>query len=268
LTRWLLNTFPTWALSLLGVGCSATVAAAGLLLVRKRFPGLMRAQLNEVAGIAIGVLAAIYGIILGFVIVSLYEGFQAAAANVQAASAELIQLYEDTSRLPIAGAMKVELRTYVADVRFREFPLMRDGRGYARIGDKHIGDMYRVLASYNPTTPSQTAFYNDAVARLNDVVASRLRRLFDASEQIPTPFAALLLVGGALLVAALWLLDVASLRLHLTLVLAVTVILSLSVILAIELDNPFSGGISVSSRPFAQDKLADLHATPADVGGP
>lgn len=62
---------------------TATVAAAGFLLVRKRLPGLMRAELSEVARIAVGVLAAIYGIILGFVIVSRYASFQAATGNVQ-----------------------------------------------------------------------------------------------------------------------------------------------------------------------------------------
>lgn len=59
--------------------------------------------------------------------------------------------------MPIAGRMQAELRTYVANVRFPEFPTHPYGQSYAQIGEKHIGDMYRVLQSYNPHTASQTA---------------------------------------------------------------------------------------------------------------
>jgi len=170
LARSLLNTLPTWVLALAGVGGAAALAVAGLLLVRKRFPELGRTEINDVAGIAIGVLAAVYGIILGFVIVSLYEDFTAAEANVVSEAAQLIQLYEDTRGMPIARAMQDEIRTYVANVRFREFELMKEGKSYAQLGDKHVGDMYRVLRGYSPTTENRVAFYEDAVTQLNAVV--------------------------------------------------------------------------------------------------
>jgi hypothetical protein len=268
LTRWLLNTFPAWALALLGVLCSGSLAVAGLLLFRKRFPKLAGASgLNEAAGITIGVLAAIYGITLGFVIVTLYENFESAQSAVQDSASQLVQLYRDTSGLPIAKAIRGEMTTYVANVRFREFPLMREGKSFDQVGDLHITHMYEILQDYQPRTPAQVAFYGDAIGRLDDVVAARMHRLFASGQELPLPFDILLFVGAALLVGSLYLLNVDSRRVHLTLVLGVTLILSLSLTLAIELDNPFAGSVSVSSQPYSQDVLASLHATPAEADG-
>ena len=265
MARSALNTLPTWTLALIGVGGCAALAVAGLLLVRRRFPELGHTEINDVAGIAIGVLAAVYGIILGFVIVSLYEDFTAAEANVVGEAAQLIQLYEDTRGMPIADAMRDEMRTYVANVRFREFELMKDGKRYTQLGDKHIGDMYRVLRGYSPTTQSRVAFYEDAVSQLNAVVSSRIQRLHHATQELPAPFTVLLLVGAALMIASMYLLAVPKLHIHVTIVIAVAVLTSFNLLIAMALDHPFSGDVSVSSQPVGQDKLSELHATPADA---
>ncbi len=84
------------------------------------FPGCCEPSSTRSPGSRSACTPAICGIILGFVSVSLYEGFQPAADIVQTAPAQLIQLYEDTSRLPVAGPMENELRTYVVSVRLRE----------------------------------------------------------------------------------------------------------------------------------------------------
>jgi hypothetical protein len=264
MVRSLLNTLPTWTLALIGVGGCAALGAAGLLLVRKRFPELGRTETNDVAGVAIGVLAGVYGIILGFVIVSLYDDFTAAEANVVSEAAQLIQLYEDTRGMPIASAMEDELRGYVANVRFREFERMREGESYARLGD-HVSARYRVLRGYSPTTENRVAFYEDAVSQLNAVVASRIERLHHASPELPMPFAVLLLVGAALLIASLYVLAVPKLHIHMTIVTPVAVLTSFCLLIAVALDHPFSGDISVSDEAFARHKLVDLEVTPADA---
>ena len=183
-------------------GC-AGLAAVGLHLLRRRFPALASQEINDVAGVAIGVLAAVYGIILGFVIVALYQDFTDAETNVQSEASQLIQLYEDTRGMPIADRIEEELRTYVANVRYREFPRMKEGLRYEQLGSRHVGDMYEVLRSHSPK-------------------------------------------GRAI-------------------VIAVAVLTSFNLLIAVVLNHPFSGDVSVSSDAFAQDRLAELHATPADA---
>jgi uncharacterized protein DUF4239 len=266
--RTLLNTFPTSVLAIFGVGGTACIASLALLYFRKRFPEFARVESNDVAGVAIGVIAAIYGITLGFVIVVLYEEFNGAQANVQAESGHLVQLYQDTSALPIAKAMQTQMRGYVADVVFREFPKMRAGVSFGQLGDQRVVNMYSVLQGYAPRTANQVAFYNDALANLDGVATARLTRLDQATEQLPTPFAVLLLIGDILVIGSLYLLHVPDRRVHLALILGVSILTSFTLLTAVALDHPFSGDVSVSSESFLHDQLGTLHPTPANEYGP
>lgn len=49
MTRWLLNTFPTWLLALLVVGVLVGLAAAGQHAVRRRWPRTAEGEHNDVA---------------------------------------------------------------------------------------------------------------------------------------------------------------------------------------------------------------------------
>ena len=191
MTRTLLNTFPTWLLAIVTVGGAVALSVGGLALVRRRFPSLSQHGPNDVIGVVIGVLAAVFGILLGFVTVSLYDSFTDAKATVRSEATELIQLYNDSRAFPAASAAAVEreIKSYIAAVRFSEWETMREGEADSRVGDKHVADLYRVLREYEPQTGSQTAFYADAVTRLNDIVDARRSRLNDASERCPGRFA-------------------------------------------------------------------------------
>jgi hypothetical protein len=266
-TRAVLNSMPTWALALLVVGGSVAIAAAGLVVVRRRFPELDQHGINDVAGVVIGVLAAVFGIILGFVTVSLYESFTDAQHNVQTEATEVIQLYEDTRAFPpaIARAAAEEIKTYVATVRFREWPQMRTGDNDPGRSRQHIVHLYDVLRDYEPKTPSQTAFYADAISRLNDIVDARRTRLDQAAESLPGAFWTMLVVGSWMLIASLYLLGAANRRLHMILVVAVAVITSFNLLIVVALDHPFSGDISVTTAPFEGGLFDKLHVTRADL---
>ena len=267
MTRALLNTIPTWLLAVAMVGGTAGVAVLGQTLVRRRLPELEKHAINDVAGVVIGVLAAVFGIILGFVTVSLYETFTDAQATVEREATELIQLLEDTRSFPprTAAAIEGEIRSYIAAVRFSEWERMRDGEADANVGNEHVSDLYRKLAAYEPDTAARTAFYADAVARLNDVVDARRARLSYAAEELPGAFWLMLVVGTVLLISSLYLLGAANRRLHTIMVVAVAVLTSFNLLIVVALDHPFSGDITVSNAPFAQEQLRSLHVTRADL---
>ena len=270
MTRTLLNTFPTWLLAIVTVGGAVALAVGGLALVRRRFPGLEKHGVNDVVGVVVGVLAAVLGILLGFVTVSLYENFTEAEKTVQREATEVIQLYDDSRAFapPADAAVEREIKSYVAAVRFVEWEKMREGGDDTQVGDDHIADLYRVLREYEPKTAAQSAFYTDAVGRLNDVVDARRARLSEASEEMPGAFRIMLVLGAALLIASLYLLGTANRRLHTILVVSVAVITSFNLLIVAALDHPFSGDISVSNEPFNQQRLKLLHVTPADVNDP
>lgn len=270
MTRALLNAFPTWLLGIVIVGAAVAVSVGGLVLVRRRFPELERHGLNDVIGVAIGVLAAVFGLLLGFVTVSLYDNFTDAQATVQREATEVIQLYNDSRAFapPADAAVLRELKSYVAAVRFVEWDRMREGDSDMRVGSEHITDLYRVLQDYEPKSNTQNAFYGDAVGRLNDIVDARRSRLTQAEEELPGAFSIMLLLGTALLIASMYLLATTNRRLHTILLVGVAVLTSFNLLIVAALDHPFSGDISVSNEAFNQGRLKALGITPADIDNP
>ncbi|MBW8826306.1 MAG: DUF4239 domain-containing protein [Acidobacteria bacterium] len=93
MSRWLLNHVPTLGLAAIIIGGFVGMAVVGTLLVRKRLPSWVSGADNDVAGVLLGVVGGVYGIMLAFVIVALWESFQDAERTVTTEATEVSQLY-------------------------------------------------------------------------------------------------------------------------------------------------------------------------------
>ena len=259
MTRWLLNTFPTWALAIIVVGTLVLFAAVGQYFVRRRWPQTAEGENNEVAGVLLGLVGAVYGILLAFVIVALYEDHQAAKGVVREEATEVEQIHRASAAFPGAVRREVrgELNDYVRTVVVTEWELMEDGRFSPRAWGR-VDALYATLQAYRPRTESESAFYGEAVAKLDDLVAARRERLHFAEESLPGAFQALIVGGALLLVAFMFLIGIRSLRMQMTMVVSLAALVGVNVLLVVLLDHPFSGEVAVSSHPFQEVALAVL----------
>jgi hypothetical protein len=256
---WLLNTFNVWQLGVILVGGPIILADGGLLVVRRLVPHLAQGIHNDIAGVVINLLAVVYGIVLAFVIVIVYQDFKAAESSVRDEATQLAQVYRDSQALSpeVAKRMKDQVVAYAAAVRIEEWPAMRHGHD-AEHAWQHIEDMYTVLERYNPRTESQKTFYAEAVAKLNELVGSRRGRLNDAAEGLPGEFQVMLIGGALMLIGFLYFLGSRSLRTQLLMLTATASLLGFNLLLILVLDHPFAGSIAVSSAPFTRGSLAHL----------
>jgi len=257
--RWLLNNLSTWELGVMIVGGFVVLALAGLYVVRRWYPSLQETGENDVAGVILGVLAAIYGIVLAFVIVSLYEDFRKAGSDVRIEATALSKVYRDSRGFAPAeaAAVKTDTANYIVAVTKDEWPAMAHGRESETTWHA-LDAFYTTLEDYQPQTESQKIFYAEAVARLNDLAGAHRERLNDAEESLPVTFEILLVGGAFLLLGCTFLFGVRNRRLHATLVLAIAVLLGFNLLLALVLDYPFSGEVVVSKAPFTTGALADF----------
>jgi hypothetical protein len=249
--RWLLNTFPTWQLAVLIVGGLTALALSGLFLIRRYLPQLSRAESNDVAGIAVGLLAAVYGIVLAFVIVAMYDDFKDAEGTVGREATEVTQLYTDVDAFPspLRDELKHAIAAYVTTIRGGEWKAMRNGHEAPR-AEADLRRIAHLLQGFDPRTQSDRGFYAEAIAKLDDAVGERERRLDAARESLPGTFQVLLIGGGLLLVGSLYFVAVPSARGQTLLVGGVAALIGLNLMLALLLDLPFSGQLDVSSSPF------------------
>jgi hypothetical protein len=266
LNRWLLNTFTTTELAVIVVGGAVLVAAGGLVLVRRWVPSDARIENNEVAGVLLGLLGAFYGIVLGFVIVVLFEDLRAANQSVKDESTALAQLYRATDLFPHGARIGVgkAVAQYAITVRTDEWPLMRTGKESER-AHLLLGSIYSEIESVTPKTDAQNIFYAQAVDKLGVLVAARRTRLNASTEELPGVFQVLLLGGGLVLLLFLYFFGMTNFRAHLVMVVGVASVLAFSLLLALMLAYPFSGQIAVSSEPF---KLGIIGRLDANTGLP
>ena len=248
---WLLTHFSTPSLVALVIGGLTGVAVLGCLVVRRAFPSLADGAYNELSGILIGIFAAVYGVLLAFVIVILWESRGAASSAVAGEASALSQVLDDSRGMPpaIHRAMSDAVGRYVDAVTTDEWPRMSRGEPSAATGSALDG-MFAVLRAHAPKDSAEGAFYSDAVTSLNQVAAGRRARLAASTESLP-PLLAALTVGGAFAFIPLtYLFGTRRGPAQVAFVGVCTAVVGLGLLLAVVLDRPFLGPMALDSGPF------------------
>ncbi|WP_327283891.1 MULTISPECIES: DUF4239 domain-containing protein [unclassified Streptomyces] len=261
---WLLNTFSTLTLGVLLVGGFVALAVAGSIAARRRFPHLAGGEHNEMVGVALGMFGAIYGIILAFVVVTLWTQLENTQTVVATEATDLALVVRSAEAFPPAERARVEraVGDYVHAVVEVQWPKMRDGLPSYDATAEQTHGLYRALQAYEPAGARSETFYEEAAGRLNDVAAQRRARITMAETSLPV-LLQVLVYGGALVILPLtFLFGLRSLKMQLLFVSAVAGLIGFSLLLVMALDRPFAGDLSVSPAPYKEAALAQFWPAP------
>ncbi|GHE91477.1 hypothetical protein GCM10018785_67500 [Streptomyces longispororuber] len=255
---WLLNHLSTPVLALIIVGGIVALALAGSVLAYRWHPALAEGEHNDMVGAGLGMFAAIYGIILAFVVVTLWTEADEAETVVANESTYLAQMVRDSRAFPPAQRARMEgaVSAYVHAVAEVQWPLMREGRPRYGATEKAMDDMFAALNAFEPRTERQKAFHRETISDINKVVAERRARITKAQQSLPGLFK-VQAYGGALVVIPLtFLYGNKSRRVRLLFVGSVAALVGFSLLLVLVLDHPFSGDISVPPDAYKEGALA------------
>jgi hypothetical protein len=259
MTRWLLNTFPTWGIAVIVIGVLVLATLAGLWAVRRWLPGIREGEQNEFTAVMNGVIAAVYGVFLAIAIVALYEQMHETEADVRVEAGILATLARDAAAFD--GDSGDRLRDAVRDYRDvvvgPEWKAMGDGDDTAE-GWEGLDAIYAAVRSHQPRTETDSAFYGETVSAVNELVAARRARLHGAEASLPTTFMILLIGGAILTIAYTIVFGVPSGRVHALMGVSLAALLGFCLLVAFLLDHPFSGEVTVSDEPYHQGALEDL----------
>ncbi|MET8636077.1 bestrophin-like domain [Streptomyces sp. NPDC004096] len=254
---WLLNNLNTACLALLIVGGVVVLSLAACLVTRRVFPELINGVTNDVSRTVLELFGAIYGIVLAFVIVTLWTELEQVQAVVTSEATDLAVMSRNAHSFPDDVQKKLDraIGDYVHAIVEDAWPLMRDGKNSLSATSGKLEALYAVLQNYNPKSASEQAFYSKSVERLNDVTAQRRTRILAATQQLP-PLLQVLTYGGALVVMLITLLyGVENLKVQLLFVGSIALLVGLSLTLVLVLEHPFAGEVSVSPSPFMEGQL-------------
>jgi hypothetical protein len=254
---WLLSHIPTWGLTLLFVGGITSLAILGSLFTHRCVPILAAGGHNDAAGVLLGIWGAIYGIILAFVIVILWEQYESAESLVSTETVSLAQFVRDSKVFPpqTQAILNNAVSEYVHAVVEDEWPLMKRGLTSTRARVATDG-IYTVLQGYQPETANQISFYDEAVSNLDDVASSRRARLDQSRTELPTLLQILIICGAFIVIVLTYLFGSDDRRIQLFFVGTIAALVAFALLLTVVLDRPFTGDLSVSSEGFKLGVLA------------
>jgi hypothetical protein len=252
MARSLLNHLSDWAIAPIFILVSIAIALLGWWLMGRFLPRWRAAHSAEqVVGVA-QMAMTMFALVLAFVVVNLFNGFESAAGNVSAEANSLRTLVRDAEVFPAAERERIDhaVAAYAEEVRKREFALLRYGREDPEARSR-LALIFSAVQGYSPVTQAQRAFYGSAADELNVVADARQKRVEAAETSIPAPLLALIILSGAVLLGTSLLIRAHRPGVDIALLVGVAVIVGVGLFTALVLEYPFSGSIAVGSGPFA-----------------
>lgn len=241
----------TFVLGFAIVGLSILLAHLGLRFVRRLVPLSVLETHHEVAGFIIGVLGAIYAVLLAFVVVVMWDQYGDARANVEQEAnqlndlAHMAQGFADPARQQLFSTMQAYAQSAMDD----EWPAMAEGHESPRT-QATLDALWRAYLSIDPQTNRENALYQESISHLNEMSASRRSRLYASRDDLPFVIQFLLWGGGAITIAFTYFFGVKSIRSQALMTAALAGVVAFILFLIIALDNPFHGYVRASFEPL------------------
>jgi hypothetical protein len=245
--------YPIWEVGLLLV--SAAVLGAVLLefCARWLLPIELRRGHNDVAAAIFSIIGVTYAVLLAFVAMLAWEGFNKAKAATYAEAAVIGDVYHVSAGLadPPRSSMRDEIINYARRVMIVEWPAQAEGRPVEQ-DSVYLDRMNKIVLDMHPSGVADGDLHLLLLESLTKLWDARQERLLAAQTTIPDIVWFVMIVGGALTIAFGSFLGAPSMRMQLAMSAVLASSGALVLILIIALSNPFRGDFRVSMAPFQQ----------------
>jgi hypothetical protein len=242
------------------------IAVGGLVLVQRLFSTERRRQNNDVAGFIYAVVGVAYAVLLGLMLVAVWEQWSAAQAVASDEANELAGIFRSAHQLPQPEGRHIQglAQSYARVVVEEEWPAMEQGRSSPKAWET-LDQMSGTIEGLKPTAGAQLARYNQILEQLDGLENARTDRLLAAEEGLPPILWVVLILGGIITVGFTYLFGLENTLVHTLMVAALAMLIALTLFTVDALDYPFKGDIRIHPVAFEQvlerfheSKLSDL----------
>jgi hypothetical protein len=257
--REILNAVPLTLLLVAAVGFSLGVVLLAVFLVRRAVPATREGFHAEISAPMLGVVAALFGLVLAFVIIIAYQNFLDADANVSREADSLASIVRDSQAYPEPGGTNVRraVGTYVRAVVNDEWPQIHNGDDSA-LALNGLEGIFAAFRTVEPRSPSGTAFYDDGVRQLNQALSARRDRLQNAGGGLPRDIALLILFSTVVIIGYAVLVGSPHFWFHALGPAAIAMVVAVSLVVLLDLSYPFSGDVAIAPDDFKTGALGQF----------
>jgi hypothetical protein len=244
--------YPTW---LSGLAIVAFIVLASVVLqavLHALLPVAFRTAHNESVAAILSIIGITYAVLLAFVAMLTWEGFNKARAATFEEAGAVAELRRLTDGLPpsMADSLRASLTDYVRDVVGVEWPAQTRGE-VSEAAERWLRSLHAAIGTYRPDGPGQTDIEAEFLAELATLSAARQGRLMAVAPIVPPVVWAVMLAGGGLLMVFSSLLGARSYTLHLLMTAALSASGALVIVLIVSLDSPFRSDFRISPAAFS-----------------
>ena len=241
----------TFVLALLVVVAPAILAGLCVLGARHFLHERVREGHNDVMVPMFLTAGTIYAVMLGFLVVVVWEAYGDAKDNVAVEASTLTTMYRQTNGMDEKEltAMREHLRAYTEAVVGKEWDIQARTGGAAPEARRQIAEIYREFAHMEPVT-RDSSINREFLQQFSAVTAARNKRTLQAGESVPW-ILWLGLVGGATIVIAMsWMLYMDTWWPHVVMSGVLALMIGMLLFITVILAKPFQGALALEAGPF------------------
>jgi Protein of unknown function (DUF4239) len=250
----------TVMLAVLMIVGPAAFAALGVVLCRKLLRGRIREGHNDVLVPIFLNAGVLFAVVLGFMVIAVWESYDAAKTTVAMEAATLVSLYRTTYGMPpeTGDKLRVMARAYARAVIEDEWSTQAaTGRGSSS-ARRAIGNMFRAFGDGTISSEMKKDYpliCQAFMTAVTEVTAARNKRNIQAHESLPWAMW-LAAIGGAFIVITMSCLIHMEIQWpHVLMAAAMAALIGLLLFTCQIMSHPFSGPLAISAESFENTLL-------------
>lgn len=240
-------------LAILVIGAAVAFAVVGTLIGRRLVRNNMAAFHNEVVISLFAAAGVVYAVLLGFLVVVVWESYDSAHRNLADEAATLVPLYRLTYGMEAVEGKEFRglIRAYADAVIHDEWPTLGSSVAGSQKARKAIGDIDRIFARIDAQTKQHDALIDAEFLRTkSQVVADRNERLIKASDSIPRVMWLGAIGGGFIVMVMSFFMYMERVWPHVLMSGLMGSLIGLLLFMMLSLSNPFTGPLALSPKHF------------------
>jgi hypothetical protein len=220
-------------------------------LLNRWWPTQSRKGINDVTGWQLGVLGTTYGVILGFMLYTVAEGFRAAQVDADLEATSMLNVYRIAGGLPSPQKDRIRdlARRYESVVVNQEWPAM-DSQQEDRAAASVLNEMWAVLETVKADSVIATNSLDHIQYAMSNLAERRNMRSQQRSNQMPGLLWGLLGLGAGATILSSCLLGNDKKWLHYCQVAALTFVIVTTLAAIADLARPYEGAVAVKPTAF------------------
>jgi Protein of unknown function (DUF4239) len=227
------------------------VSIVMVAVLNRVWPIHHRKLINDVTGWQLGILGTTYGVILGFMLYTVWTDFHVAEVNTTLEATSLLNVSRVAMELPSPDreAMHGMAMRYADAVLQEEWPAMRR-QEENHASEAVAGEMWRLIAETKIDGEAAGNSVDHLTSSLSDLTERRNLREEELSVRLPAMLWILLMAGAGATVGSSCVLGNDNRWLHYFQVLALTFVVAVAIASIADLARPFEGSVAVSPAAF------------------